>query len=63
MAFSPLCDSELVVGLVGCLDDLHELLGNQGSAADEAAVDVGLSQQLKGVLVVPSSLVMARDVI
>ena len=28
-------------GLVSCLDDLDELLGNQGSAADQTAVDVG----------------------
>ena len=29
-------------GLVGCLDDGNELLGHQGGAADEAAVDIGL---------------------
>ena len=39
-------------GLVGSLDDLDKLLGNQRRAADQTAVDVGLCQQLEGVLVV-----------
>ena len=48
-------------GLVCSFDDLHELLGHQGSAADQAAVDVGLSQQLEGVLLVHGAAVQDGD--
>ena len=55
------CDLRLHGGLVGCLNDLDELLGHQGSAADQTAVDVGLGQQLEGVLVVHGAAVQDGD--
>src|SRR5699024_10880625 len=44
--------------LVGCVDDIDELVRLQGSAADEAAVHIGLSQQLCGVLGVHGAAVL-----
>ena len=47
--------------MVRCVDDLHKLLGHEGRAADEASVDVGLGQQLGGVLLVHGPAVLDRD--
>ena len=47
--------------LVGSLDDLDELLGNEGRAADQAAVDVRLSQQVIGILLVHGAAVENGD--
>ena len=47
--------------LVRGVDDLHELLGLQGSAADEADVDAGLSQQRGSVPGVHGAAVMEGD--
>ena len=38
--------------LIGGVDDVHELVGLQGGAADQTAVHVGLGQQLRGVPIV-----------
>ena len=47
--------------LIGRVDDLHELFGLQGSAADETAVDVGLSQQLRRILGIHAAAVLNGD--
>ena len=47
----------LFIGLVGSFDDLDELLGDQGGAAD-----VGLSQQLESGLLVHGTVVQNRRV-
>ena len=47
--------------LVGRVDDVHELLGLQSSTADEAAVDIGLGQQLSSVLGVHAAAVLNGD--
>ena len=47
--------------LIGRVDDVHELLGLQSSTADEAAVDIGLGQQLSSVLGVHAAAVLNGD--
>ena len=47
--------------LVCRVDDLHELVGLEGRAADEAAVHIGLGQQLLGVLGVHGAAVLDGD--
>ena len=44
--------------LIRGVDDLNELLGLQGSAANEAAVDIGLGQQLGRVLGIHGAAVL-----
>ena len=48
-------------GLVGSFDDLDELFGDEGCAADEAAVDVGLGKKLICVAVVHGAAVEDGD--
>ena len=48
-------------GLIGCFNDLDELFGNQGGTADQAAVDIGLGQQLVSVLLVHAAAVQDGD--
>ena len=48
-------------GLVCRFDDLDELLGHEGCAADQTAVDVGLRQQIIGVLFVHGAAVEDGD--
>ena len=47
--------------LIGRVDDVHELLGFQSSTADEAAVDIGLGQQLSSVLGVHAAAILNGD--
>ena len=47
--------------LIGRVDDGQEVVGLQGRAADEAAVDVGLGQQLRRVLGVHGAAVLDGD--
>ena len=49
--------------LIGGVDDLHEVSGLQGGSADQAAVHIGLSQQLRRVTRIHGATVLDQRLI